>query len=112
MPTARENWFWPTFRDGFWVSVAEQNSFAEQIETGTTIRLRLPFEHLDTVDVTFDGAGTVGEGESVSGCITVGFRATNEAVQQGQIIRPDRGHPGIEIFAAGAASSSVTSAAR
>ncbi len=32
-----------------------QDSFAEQVEAGTSIHL--PLKHLDAIDVAFDGAG-------------------------------------------------------
>ena len=72
--------------------MTEQDSFAEQIEAGTSIHL--PLEHLDAIDVAFDGAGAVGEGEPIADGIVIGLQATDEAVQLRQVIRPDRRHPG------------------
>jgi hypothetical protein len=42
-------------------SVSEQDALAEQVGFGAAIHLSL--EHLDAVDVAFDGAGAVGDGE-------------------------------------------------
>ena len=41
----------------------QQDSFTEQVESGAAIHL--PFEHLDPVDVAFDLAGAVGQGQAV-----------------------------------------------
>jgi len=45
---------WPVFRDGNGPSGRQQDSLAEQREAGAAVRL--PFEHLDPVDVAFDHA--------------------------------------------------------
>ena len=66
--------------------MTEEYSFAEQIEAGTSIHL--PLEHLGAIDVAFDGAGAVGEGESVADGVVIGFQAADEAVQLRQVIRP------------------------
>ena len=41
--------------------VGEQDALAEQV--GFRASVHLSFEHLDAVDVAFDGAGAVGDGE-------------------------------------------------
>lgn len=54
----------------------------------------------DAVDVAFDGAGAVGEGESVADRVMIGLQTPDEPVQLRQVIRLDRSHPGVEIVAA------------
>lgn len=45
-------------------SVAEEYSFAKQVESSTSVHL--PFEHLDPVHMPFDSAGTVRQSQPVS----------------------------------------------
>jgi len=41
-------------------SVGEQDALPEQVGFGASVHLS--FDHLDAVDVAFDGAGAVGDG--------------------------------------------------
>jgi hypothetical protein len=43
-------------------SVGEQDAFAQEV--GFRSSVHLPFDHFDAVDVAFDGAGAVGQGEA------------------------------------------------
>ena len=54
MSTVKLRWLWLNCRDG---SVGEQDAFAEQV--GFRAAVHLSFDHLNAVDVAFDGAGTV-----------------------------------------------------
>jgi hypothetical protein len=49
-----EFWLWHSFRDGLIGLVGEEDAAAEQVGVGASAHL--PFEHLDAVDVAFDGA--------------------------------------------------------
>jgi len=42
-------------------SLGEQDALAQEV--GVRPAVHLSFDHLDAVDVAFDGAGTVGDGE-------------------------------------------------
>ncbi|MBF6271718.1 hypothetical protein [Nocardia farcinica] len=53
--------------------MAEEYSFAEQIEAGMSVHPRLSI--FDAANVTFDGAGAAVQGESVAIGIMVGVRA-------------------------------------
>jgi hypothetical protein len=44
------------------VSGAEQNGVAEEVESGSAVHLGV--DHLDAVDVAFNRAGTVGQGQA------------------------------------------------
>jgi len=83
--TAGENWFWPTLRDRAGPSAAvsrgEEDAFAEQVEVRAAVHLS--FEHLDPVDVAFDGAGAVGQGQAVRDGGVVSFESGGEGVQVG-----------------------------
>jgi hypothetical protein len=54
-------------------SVGEQDALAEQV--GFRPAVHLSFDHLDAVDVAFDGAGALGQGQAVGDGVLVGAQA-------------------------------------
>src|SRR5205814_6142590 len=69
--TAREFWLWHSFRDRSWAGlVGEEDAAAEQVWAGAPVHLA--FEHLDAVDVAFDHARAVGQGEPGGDSVLVG----------------------------------------
>jgi hypothetical protein len=60
-------------------SVGEQDALAEQV--GFRASVHLPFDHLDAVDVAFDGTGTVGDGEPGGDGGPVPAKPSGEAAQ-------------------------------
>jgi hypothetical protein len=76
------------------------DAFAEQGEAGAAVHLAL--DRLDLVDVAFDLAGAVGQGEAVGDGLVVGSDAGGEGVQVGLVVGLDRGEPVFQLLLAGA----------
>ena len=68
-------------------------TFAEQVESGTAVHL--PFEHLDPVDVAFDLAGAVGQGQAVEDGLVVAFEPGDEGAQVRLVAGAGLGDPGV-----------------
>ena len=69
-------------------SVGEQDALAEQV--GFRASVHLAFDHLDAVDVAFDGTGTAGDGEPGGDGGPVPAEASGEAAQMRSMARPAR----------------------
>ena len=71
---------WPLSRDGYgsgWlVPGGEQDAFAEQRQPGAAEHL--PFDHLDVVDASFDGAGVPVGGQALGDGVEVLLEALGE----------------------------------
>src|SRR5215472_11810442 len=67
-----------TFHGGL---VGEEDAAAEQVGAGASVHLS--FEHLDAVDVAFDGAGAPGKAEPVGDGVLVGAQAGDEGAERG-----------------------------
>ena len=78
----------------------EEDPAAEQVGTGASIHLA--FEHLDAVDVAFDGAGAPGEAEAVGDGVLVGSQAGDEGAERGLAGGQGGSHPRLEQLAAAA----------
>jgi hypothetical protein len=59
--------------------VGEEDSSAEQVGAGASVHLS--FEHLEAVDVAFDGIGAPLEAESVGDGVLVGAQAGGKGFQ-------------------------------
>lgn len=68
-----------------------------EIEAGPAEHL--PFQHLQPVDVAFDGAGTVGKGQSVADGVEVAAQVAGEAREWGEGVSFDLGDPVLEAVA-------------
>src|ERR1700761_6575993 len=86
----RENWVWSTFRAALterhqscdhgrsWCSGRVEDSGTQERERGSPVHLA--FEHLDAVDVSFDDAGAVGQGEGGQYAVVVLLDTRDEGV--------------------------------
>ena len=60
----------------------------------------MPFEHLDPVDVAFDLAGAVGQGQAVEDGLVVAFEPGDEGAQVRLVAGAGLGDPRIQLLAA------------
>ena len=74
----------------------KDDALAEQGEAGSAVHLA--FDHLDPVDVAFDFAGAVGQGEAVGDGLLVGADPGGEGAQAGLVVGFDRGEPVVELL--------------
>src|ERR1700731_4877915 len=81
--------------------VGEQDALAEQV--GFRAAVHLSFEHLDAVDVAFDGAGAVGDGEPGGDGGPVAAESSGEAAQLADRVVLGLAGPGFEALAAAVA---------
>src|SRR5262249_28457625 len=81
-------------------SGSQEDSLAEQVEAGAAIHL--PFEHFDPVDVAFDLAGAVGQGQAVEYGGMVALEPGREGAQLRLVISLDGGDPGVQPLASAA----------
>jgi hypothetical protein len=58
----------------------------------------LPFEHLDPVDVAFDLAGAVGQGQAVEHGLVVAFEPGDEGAQVRLVAGAGPGDPGVQLL--------------
>lgn len=66
-------------------------AFAEKLEAGAAEHLAL--EHLDPVDMAFDGARVPGQGQAGDDGVAVPVDAGGERVEAGQVVLPDGVEP-------------------
>jgi hypothetical protein len=71
-------------------------AFSEEVEFGAAVHLASG--HFQAVDVSFDGAGVVVEGEAVADGVVVASDAGDEGVEFGSVVGGDLGHPGVEFL--------------
>src|SRR5215475_10349884 len=86
-----------TFHGGL---VGEEDAAAEQVGAGASVHLL--FEHLDAVDVAFDGAGAPGEAEPAGDGVLVGAQPGDEGAERGLAGGEGGVHPRLEQLAAAA----------
>ncbi len=82
-------------------SVGEQDALAEQV--GFRASVHLSFDHLDAVDVAFDGAGAVGDGEPGGDGGPVLAESFGEAAQLADRAGLGLAGPGFQVLAAAVA---------
>jgi hypothetical protein len=80
--------------------VGEEDAAAEQVRAGASVYLS--FEHLDAVDVAFDGAGAPGEAEPGGDGVLVGAQPGDEGAERGPAGGEGGGHPRPEQLPAAA----------
>ena len=82
-------------------SAGQEYAFSQQFQAGAAEHLA--FEHLEPVDVAFDWAGAVGQGQAVADGVEVAAQVVGEGGQRRQGVVFDGGDPGVEavVVAAG-----------
>ena len=74
----------------------EDDAFAEQGESGAAVHLA--FEHLDPVDVAFDLAGAIGQGQAVEDGLVVAVEPGDEGAQVRLVVGAGPGDPGVQLL--------------
>src|SRR5581483_1722395 len=81
-------------------SAGQEDAFSEQIQAGAAEHLA--FEHLEPVDVAFNGPGAIGQGEAVPDGVEVAAQVAGESSQRREGVVLDGGDPGIQAVAVAA----------
>ncbi|WUE10776.1 hypothetical protein OHA25_19200 [Nonomuraea sp. NBC_00507] len=96
--TTPQNWLRYTFREWAHQSASKTRLRKKQVVLGAAVHL--PLDRFDdAVDVAFDGAGAVGQGEAGGDSVLVTMQAGDERVQLRGVVSEDCGHAGVEVSA-------------